>query len=243
MKKAFSRTQRLLGSEAMTRLSYCHILLFGVGGVGSFAAEALVRSGLGSITLVDDDVVCESNLNRQIHATVDTIGQSKVQVMKKRLLAINPDCNVTAISHFYLPGDGEKLITQKYDYIIDAIDTVSAKIDIILTAQMLDIPVLSCMGTGNKLHPDLLKIADIFDTSVCPLCRVMRSELRKRGVTHLKVVYSPEPPICPKKDESGTDESLQGDKPRRSVPGSTAFVPPAAGLLAASEAVLDLIHQ
>ena len=244
MKEAFQRTERLFGTEAMDKLSRARVLLFGVGGVGSFAAEALVRSGIGHLTLVDDDNVCITNLNRQLHATIHTIGQPKTQAMSERLRSIHPDCEIEAISHFYLPNDGSSLITEKYDYVIDAIDTVSAKIDIILTAQKLKIPVISCMGTGNKVHPSQLTVADIYQTSVCPLCRVMRTELRKRGVTHAKVVYSPEPPIKPQIAEQDDHEgAVRGASSRRATPGSTAFVPPAAGLLLASEVVLDLIHN
>lgn len=230
----------------METLSRSRVLLFGVGGVGSHAAEALVRSGLGHLTLVDDDNVCITNLNRQIHATRETVGQPKTEAMCERLLSINPDCDIKTISHFYMPNDGSNLITSEYDYIIDAIDTVSAKIDIILTAQRLGIPVISCMGTGNKLHPAQLTVTDIYKTSVCPLCRVMRSELKKRGVKKLKVVYSPEQPITPQETTTAPPEQAQegavrGGPRRRSTPGSTAFVPPAAGLIIASEVVLDLI--
>lgn len=242
---AFARTQRLFGRQAMEKLASSHVLLFGVGGVGSYAAEALVRSGVGHLTMVDDDEVCVTNLNRQLHATVHTVGRPKADAMRERLLSINPGCEVRTVSHFYLPGDGSNLITTDYDYIIDAIDTVSAKIDIIITAQRLGVPVISCMGTGNKLHPHLLTVADIYNTSVCPLCRVMRSELRKRGVAHAKVVYSPEPPLTPIGSEAEflpqDAEGTQRGGPRRKIPlGSTAFVPPAAGLILASEAVLDI---
>lgn len=234
MREIFSRTERLLGKDAMEKLARAKVLLFGVGGVGSHAAEALVRSGIGHLTIVDNDEVCISNLNRQIEATQETIGQSKVLAMKNRLLSIHPDCDIKTVSEFYLSNEKSGLITDEYDYIIDAIDTVSAKIDICLTAQKKNIPLISCMGTGNKLHPEMLQIADLFDTSVCPLCRVMRSELKKRGVKALKVVYSPEPPISPQAEDPEDISS------RRLTPGSTAFVPPAAGLLIASCVVQDL---
>lgn len=241
MKEAFQRTEKLFGAKAMEKLANAHILLFGVGGVGSFAAEALVRSGIGHLSFVDDDAVCVTNLNRQLHATVHTIGKPKTEAMAERLLSINPDCDIRPVSHFYLPNDGSNLITKEYDYIIDAIDTVSAKIDIIIRAQSLGIPVISCMGTGNKLDPSQLRVADIYETSVCPLCRVMRSELRKRGVTHAKVVYSPEQPLKPLAEQCDNEGALRGSS-RRATPGSTAFVPSSAGLLLASEVVLDMIH-
>ena len=236
-KEAFSRTKRLLGEKAMERIEKASVLLFGIGGVGSFAAEALVRSGIGHLTIVDSDNVSISNLNRQLHATVETIGRPKTEVMRERLLSINPECDIKIINHFYLPDDGSEIITDEYDYIIDAIDTVSAKIDIVLKAQKLGIPVISCMGTGNKLHPVELKVADIYETSVCPLCRVMRYELKKRGVKSLRVVYSEEKPIAPA--EISVNEAEVEKK--RAVPGSTAFVPPVAGMILASEVVLALI--
>ncbi len=238
-KEAFSRTERLLGEKAMEKLLKASVLLFGIGGVGSFAAEALVRSGIGHLTIVDSDDVALSNLNRQLHATTETVGRPKAEVMRERLLSINPECVVKIINHFYLPDDGSEIITDEYDYIIDAIDTVSAKIDIVLKAQRLGIPVISCMGTGNKLHPAELKVADIYETSVCPLCRVMRYELKKRGVKSLKVVYSEEKPITPAEISANETE---GEK-KRAVPGSTAFVPPVAGMILASQVVLELIGE
>lgn len=231
--EAFSRTQMLLGAEAMERLRQAHVLVFGVGGVGSFVVESLARCGVGALTLVDGDVVVSSNLNRQIHATVETVGRKKVDVMRERILSVNPDCRVTPIQHFYLPDDDGGIITGAFDYVVDAIDTVSAKLDIVQKAQALSVPVISCMGTGNKLHPELLRLADIYETSVCPLCRVMRSELRKRGVKRLRVVYSQEIPLTPK--EPPAEQTT-----RRATPGSACFVPPAAGLLIASEVVQTL---
>ena len=236
MEDAFKRIERLLGSAAMDKLKSSDILLFGVGGVGSFVAEALVRSGIGNLTIVDNDDVCVTNINRQIHATVHTVGRPKTEVMKERLLSINPECNIRTIEHFYLPDDDGGIIKDQYDYIIDAIDTVSAKIDIVIKAQALDIPIISCMGTGNKLHPERLELADIYKTSVCPLCRVMRTELKKRGVKKLRVVYSKEQPIVPKYNE----EQKEG---RKRAPGSTAFVPSAAGLIIASEVVNNLTQD
>ncbi len=236
LNEAFKRTERLLGTAAMNKLKSSDILLFGVGGVGSFVAEALVRSGIGNITLVDNDDVCVTNINRQIHATVHTVGRPKTEVMKERLLSINPECNVRTVEHFYLPDDDGGIITDRYDYIIDAIDTVSAKIDIVIKAQALGIPIISCMGTGNKLHPEQLELSDIFETSVCPLCRVMRTELKKRGVKKLRVVYSKEQPIVPKCDE-------EQENGRKKAPGSTAFVPSAAGLIIASEVINNLVQD
>ncbi len=233
MTDQFSRTSMLLGADAMERLKNARILLFGLGGVGGATAEALARCGIGNMTLVDSDVVNVSNINRQIIATSETIGLKKTEAMSNRIASINPDCNVTLHDLFYLPN-GPEIITGDFDYIIDAIDTVTAKIDIILKAQALQIPIISSMGTGNKLHPELLEITDLFKTSVCPLCRVMRAELKKRGCKNLTVVYSPEPPLAP-------DSSfLKNDESSRRTPGSTSFVPPAAGILIASKVVRDL---
>lgn len=229
----FSRTYMLLGEDAMEKLIRSHILLFGLGGVGGAVAEALARCGVGAITLVDNDTVNVSNINRQIIATSETVGLQKTEAMRRRIASINPNCRVTVRDLFYLPG-ADDIITRDYDYIVDAIDTVTAKIDIIVKAQTLHIPVISCMGTGNKLRPELLEITDIFKTSVCPLCRVMRTELRKRGCKRLTVVYSPEPPQRP--DNSFLSDSTD----RRQTPGSISFVPPAAGLLIASRVVRDL---
>ncbi len=229
MTERFMRTQMLLTEAGMNRLKSAHVLLFGIGGVGGHAAEALARCGIGAITLVDNDVVAPSNINRQIIATDETVGRKKTEAMKARIHSINPDCRVTCLDIFYLP-DTVDLISNQYDYIIDAIDTVSAKIDIAIKAQALGVPVISCMGTGNKLHPELLCIDDLFNTSVCPLCRVMRYELKKRGVSSLTVVYSTERPI-----------KSQSDNPR--TPGSVSFVPSVAGLLMASRVVQDLVKQ
>ncbi len=236
MNERFLRSGMLLGQAAMKHLQNAHILLFGIGGVGGTLAEALARGGVGHLTLVDNDTVAISNINRQIVATDKTIGLAKVEAMKERIHSINPDCSVTVHNIFYLPEHSD-IITADYDYIADAIDTVTAKIDIIMKAQALGIPIISCMGTGNKLHPELLEIADLFNTSVCPLCRVMRTELRKRGVSKLTVVYSKEEPRkplwTPEDDASG----------KRQTPGSVSFVPPAAGLLMASRIIQDLTGQ
>ncbi len=235
MNPRFIRSQMLLGEAAINRLLKANVLIFGIGGVGGSLAEALARSGVGAITLVDNDTVNESNINRQIIATGETVGQLKTEAMKQRILSINPNCRVTIHNLFYLP-ESENIITADYDYIADAIDTVTAKIDIIMKAQALGIPVISCMGTGNKLHPELLEIEDIYKTSVCPLCRVMRTELKKRGVPKLDVVYSKE---IPRKPETLSCE----ESTKRQTPGSVAFVPPAAGLLMASRIVQNLTGQ
>ena len=229
MAERFLRTEMLLHEAGMQRLKEANILVFGIGGVGGHAVEALARCGVASITLVDNDTVSVSNINRQIIATNETIGMKKTEAMKARIHSINPDCRVTCLDLFYLP-DSVDVITSDFHYIIDAIDTVSAKIDIAVTAQELGIPLISCMGTGNKLHPELLCIDDIYNTSVCPLCRVMRYELKKRNVTKLTVVYSTEQPIKPNSDDPRT-------------PGSISFVPSVAGLLIASRVVQDITKR
>lgn len=233
LEERFLRTYMLLGSEAMERLRRARILLFGIGGVGGYAAEALARAGVGSLTLVDNDTVAASNINRQIIATDDTVGMPKTEAMRRRIAAINPDCHVYVHNTFYLPGT-EGIISADYDFIIDAIDTVTAKIDLICKAKALDIPIISCMGTGNKLHPELLTVTDLCKTSVCPLCRVMRTELKKRGCTHVTVVYSPEKP---RKPDPAYIDAASG---KRQTPGSISFVPPAAGLLLAAHVVQTL---
>ena len=220
----------------MKKLYNTNILLFGIGGVGGTAAEALARCGVGSITLVDNDTVSLSNINRQIIATSETVGMTKTEAMRQRILSINPDCKVTMYNMFYLP-DSEEIITSEYDYVIDAIDTVSAKIDIIVKSQALGIPVISCMGTGNKLHPEMLEIENLYNTSVCPLCRVMRAELKKRSSCDVTVVYSKE---IPRKPVSTCETNAVSGRP---VPGSVSFVPPAAGLLIASRVVQDLTGE
>jgi len=252
MLHAFSRTELLLGKKALDKLQNCKVAVFGIGGVGTFAVEGLVRSGVGKFVLIDDDCICLTNLNRQIHATRRTIGRPKVEVMRDRILEINPKAEVEIHQEFYLPPDsGPKLIRQDYDYIVDAVDTVSAKIDIIVNAKRLGIPIISAMGAGNKLDPTKLEVADIYETSVCPLAKVMRKELRNRGIESLKVVYSKEPPItpietvenscstgcvCPK----GTTRKCTV---RRQIPGSVSFVPSVAGLIIAGEVVKDLIKD
>ena len=236
MKDQFSRTALLMGSEAVDRLGGCRAALFGVGGVGGFAAEAMVRAGLGGIDLFDDDVVCASNLNRQIVALHSTLGRPKVEVMRERLLDINPDVDAVARRMFYLPERADEIEWERYDYIVDCIDTVTAKLDLIVQAARRGIPIISAMGAGNKLDPTAFEVADISRTSVCPLARVMRQELRKRGVEHLKVVYSREPAREPRQEESA--EAPQAG--RRSTPGSVSFCPSVAGLILAGEVVKDL---
>ncbi len=250
MSERFTRTEMLLGKEAMSILAKSKVIVFGLGGVGGYTVEALARSGVGNLTLVDNDVVSESNINRQIIALWQTVGKYKTDVCAERVLSINPDINVTKKQMFFLPENAQNIDFTEFDYIVDAIDTVSAKICLAETASRLGIPIISSMGTGNKLNPAMLEVADIYSTSVCPLARVMRTELRKRGIKSLKVVYSKEPPISPKAVQAAQDNDnaqLVGedsDKQRkRSIPGSTAFVPPAAGLIIASEVIKDLISS
>lgn len=248
MLNQFSRTQLLLGEEAMDRLKRSRVAVFGVGGVGGYVCEALVRSGVGAFDLIDDDKVCLTNLNRQIIATRKTVGQYKVDVMKNRMLEINPDVDVRLYKCFFLPENAADFPFEEYDYIVDAVDTVTAKIELIMRAKASNVPIISAMGAGNKLDPGRFKIADIYDTSVCPLARVMRRELKKRNVRSLKVVYSDEQPIRPIEDMSiscrthcicppGAEHKCTE---RRDIPGSTAFVPAVAGLMIAGEIVKDL---
>ena len=244
----FSRTELLIGKEALEVLGRSRVAVFGVGGVGGYVCEALVRSGVGAFDLIDDDQVCLTNLNRQIIATRSTVGQYKVDVMKARMLDINPAADVRTHKCFFLPENADDFPFQEYDYIVDAVDTVSAKIELILRANRLGIPVISAMGAGNKLDPGRFKIADIYDTKICPLARVMRRELRKRGVPGLKVVYSDEEPIRPLEDMSISCRAHCICPPgakhkcteRRDIPGSTAFVPAVAGLILAGEIIKDL---
>ncbi len=229
----FTRTELLLGEENVEKLKQSRVAVFGVGGVGGFVVEALVRSGVGAIDIIDKDTVSVSNLNRQIIATRDTIGREKSQVMKERIAAINPDCKVTEHNCFYLPETKELFDFTQYDYVVDAIDTVTGKISLIMQAEEAGTPIISSMGAGNKLDPTRFEVADIFQTSVCPLARVMRQELKKRGIKKLKVVYSKEQPRKPMGGEA--------DPVTKKVsPGSIAFVPSVAGLIIASEVVKDL---
>lgn len=230
MSEIFSRTELMFGKDAIKKLSESRVAVFGIGGVGGYVAEALVRSGIGAIDLIDNDKVNESNINRQIIALHSTIGQYKVDVMKSRIADINPDCKVTAHRLFFMPDTANQLDFSQYDYIVDAIDTVTGKIEIIMQAKSLDIPVISSMGAGNKLDPTKFEVTDIYKTSTCPLARVMRREMKSRGVESLKVVYSTEQAFRP----YDTSE-------RKPVPASNAFVPSVAGLIIAGEVVKDLI--
>lgn len=248
MLNQFSRTQLLLGESAMQELANKRVAVFGIGGVGGYACEALVRSGIGAFDLIDDDKVCLTNLNRQIIATRKTVGKYKTEVMKERMLEINPNVDVRIHNCFFLPENADKFPFDEYDYIIDAVDTVTAKISIIMKANELGIPVISSMGAGNKLDPTAFMVADIYKTRVCPLAKVMRRELKKRGIKKLKVVYSQEKPTRPIEDMSISCRSHCICPPgaahkcteRRDIPGSTAFVPSVVGLIIAGEVIKDL---
>ena len=241
MLNQFSRTELILGKDAMQKLSRSRVAVFGIGGVGGYAVEALVRSGVGAVDLIDDDKVCLTNINRQIIATHKTVGRYKVDVAKERILEINPNVEVRTYKTFFTPQTANGFNFSEYDYVIDAIDTVTGKIELVLKAEEAGVPVISAMGAGNKLDPTAFEVADIYKTSVCPLARVMRRELAKRGVKKLKVVYSREQPITP---DSGlqTDCKEEG-KGKREIPGSTAFVPPVVGLIIASEVIKDIINK
>ena len=235
----FSRTSMLLGAEAMDRLAEAHVILFGVGGVGGFAAEALARAGVGHLDLVDDDVVGITNLNRQIVGLTSTLGLQKAEVMAERVRDINPSCEVTAHRCFYLPETAGRFDLSSYDYVIDAVDTVTAKLHLIGRAKEAGTPVISSMGAANKLDPTAFVVADISKTSVCPLARIIRKEARKRGLGHFKVVYSTEPAIEPQ-GKADLERELRPGSSNRSLPGSVSFVPPVAGLILAGEVVKDL---
>ena len=234
---AFSRTERLLGSEAMDRLKQARVAVFGIGGVGGYVVEALARSGVGALDLIDHDTVSLTNLNRQIIATMETLGQFKVDAAEKRVLSINPKCIVRGYRIFYLPKTADQFDFTKYDYVVDAVDTVTGKLMLIEEARRCNVPVISSMGAGNKLDPMAFRVADLYETEICPLARIMRKECRKRGIDHLKVVYSKEEPLTP---TGPVEEDLNG---RRSLPGSIAFVPSACGLLIAAEVIKDLTKQ
>lgn len=239
MDNAFLRTQLLLGEGAMKRLAGSRVAVFGIGGVGGYVAEALVRSGIGEIDIIDNDTVNVTNINRQIFATYDSIGKLKVDVAFDRLKSINPDVKINKYNVFYTTENSDEFDFSVYDYVVDAIDTVSGKISIIVNSQKCGTPVISSMGAGNKLDPTQFEISDIYKTSVCPLARVMRYELKKRGIKKLKVVYSKEKPIVPNYDN--TDFELENTK--KKVPGSVAFVPSVVGLIIAGEVIKDLIKQ
>lgn len=242
----FSRTQLVFGKEAMDRLEGSRVAVFGVGGVGGYTVEALARSGVGAIDIIDDDKVCLTNINRQIIATTKTVGKYKVDVAKERIEEINPDCKVTAFRTFYMPETADQFDFTQYDYVVDAIDTVTGKIALIENAKKAGTPIISSMGAGNMVDPTAFEVADIYKTSVCPLARVMRYELKRRGIKKLKVVYSKEKPIPPIADEEPNGENgclSKADKVpgKRQVPGSTAFVPSVAGLIIAGEVIKDII--
>ena len=250
MDERFLRTEMLLGPQAMERLAAAHVAVFGLGGVGSWCAEALARSGVGALTLVDHDTVGLTNLNRQILATRKTVGKYKVDVAEERIHDINPDAVVNTYKTFYMPDTADQFDFSQYDYVVDAIDTVKGKLELVMQAQATGTPIISCMGAGNKLDASALEVADIYDTSVCPLARVMRAELRKRGVKHLKVVYSKEPALTPIDDMTIScrthcicpPDTARKCTQRRQVPGSNAFVPAAAGLIIAGEVVRDIAN-
>lgn len=237
MLHAFSRTQMIFGEEAMQKLYRARVAVFGVGGVGGHVVEALARSGVGAIDLIDDDAVNLTNLNRQIIALHSTLGAYKVDAAKARILDINPECKVAAHRIFFTPETADQIDFSQYDYVVDAIDTVAGKLEIIVRCKDAGVPVISCMGAGNKLDPTAFEVTDITKTSVCPLARVMRRELKKRGVEHLKVVYSREAALTPIPDP----DAVQDAGARRSVPASNAFVPAVAGLIAAGEVIKDIV--
>jgi len=228
----FLRSEMILGEKSTDILKGKSVILFGLGGVGSYTAEALARAGIGRLTIVDNDTVSVTNLNRQLCALHSTVGMPKVDVVKARILDINPDCDVTAVKKFYLPENSDEFNLESFDYIADAIDTVSAKIDLAVKSRELGIPLIACMGTGNKLDPSRFTVSDIFKTSGCPLCRVMRNELKKRGIKKLNVVWSPEEPVKPLQ----TDENSG----KRQTPASLPFVPPVAGMIMAGKIITDL---
>ena len=244
----FSRAELLIGKNGIQKLQKSKVAVFGIGGVGSFVVEGLVRSGIGNFILVDADKVCLTNLNRQLIATQKTLGKPKVEVAKTRILEINPNANVETYEEFFMPGS-KGILDDTVDYIVDAVDTVTAKIELVIQANKLNIPIISCMGTGNKLDPTKFEVTDIYKTSVCPLAKVMRKELRARGIKKLKVVYSKEDPIKPdeklecdcKTEHIGSPEQKAKCTVRNQVPGSISFVPSVAGLIVAGEVIKDII--
>ena len=235
IKEQLSRTEMLIGEEGIEKLQKIHVAVFGLGGVGGSVIEGLVRAGIGKFTIVDNDQICLSNLNRQIIATHETIGQKKVQAAANRMRAINPEVSIEMKECFFLPETADEFDFSAYDYVVDAIDTVTGKLEIIERAKKMNTPVISCMGTGNKMHPELLQITDISKTSVCPLAKVMRRELKKREIYHVKVLFSKEEPLVPRKS------SAEENSGRRGLPGSISVTPPVAGLLIAGEVIRDLL--
>ena len=238
----FARTRLTFGKENMEKLYNARVIVFGIGGVGSYTVEALVRSGIGAIDIVDDDKICLTNLNRQLYALYSTIGKDKVDVAEERIHDINPDCKVTKWKTFYMPDTADQFDFSQYDYIVDAVDTVTAKIALITQAKAAGKPIICSMGAGNKLDPTQFEVADISQTSVCPLARVMRQECKKRGLKGVKVVYSKEKPVAAQSSAVSADEELKGTAASATpAPGSCAFVPSVAGLIIASEVIKDLI--
>ncbi|OUQ39581.1 tRNA threonylcarbamoyladenosine dehydratase [Faecalibacterium sp. An121] len=244
-REQYSRTRLLLGQQGIDRLRAARVAVFGVGGVGGYVVEALARSGVGALDLIDDDKVCLSNLNRQIIATHSTLGQYKVDAAAARVRDIDPDIQVRTYKVFYTPETADQFDFSQYSYVVDAIDTVSGKLALVMQARAAGVPVICSMGAGNKLDPTRFEVADLYETSVCPLARVMRAECRKRGIDHLKVVYSKEPPMAPRPEEAmpaGMPDSspARPGAPKKRAPGSNAFVPSAAGLIIAGQVVCDL---
>jgi len=249
MLNAFSRTELLIGKEGVNKLKNSKVAIFGIGGVGTYAIEGLVRAGVGKFVLIDDDCICLTNINRQIHAIRKTIGMTKVEVMRDRIIDINPKSEVKTIRKFYLPECADEFMFDDYDYIIDAIDTVTAKISLVLQAKDKNTPIISAMGAGNKMDPTRFEVSDIYKTSVCPLAKVMRKELRVLGIESLKVVYSKELPIKPRENDENScsqncicpEGTVRKCSDKRMVPGSISFVPSVAGLIIAGEVIKDLI--
>lgn len=243
-REQYSRTRLLLGQAGLDQLRRARVAVFGVGGVGGYVVEALARSGVGALDLIDDDKVCLSNLNRQIIATRSTLGQYKVDAAAARIRDIDPDIQVRTYKTFYTPETADQFDFTQYSYVVDAIDTVTGKLALVMQAQAAGVPIICSMGAGNKLDPSRFEVADIYDTSVCPLARVMRNECRKRGIKHLKVVYSKEPALAPRMEEmepeTTAESTARPDAPKKRAPGSLAFVPSAAGLILAGEVICDL---
>ena len=251
MLNQFSRTELLFGAEAMEKIASCHVAVFGIGGVGGYTAEALARSGVGTLTLVDDDRICLTNINRQIFATRKTVGTSKTDAAEERLKDINPNIHIIKRETFYTPQNADEFDFTEYDYIVDAVDTVSAKLALVENAHKANTPIIASMGAGNKVDPTAFEVADIFETSVCPLAKVMRYECRKWGIDHLKCVYSKEQPLTPIEDTENSckyhcicpPDTKRKCEIRRQVPGSNAFVPSVVGLIIAGEVLKDIINE
>ena len=249
MLNQFSRTELLIGKEGIEKLQKAKVAIFGIGGVGSFVVEGLARAGIGNFILIDDDKVSVTNLNRQIIATIKTVGKPKVEVAKERILEINPNANVKTYQEFFMP-DSKEILDDTVNYIVDAVDTVTAKIELVIRANKLNIPIISSMGTGNKLDPTRFEVTDIYKTSICPLAKVMRKELRARGIKKLKVVYSKEEPIKTnvltnsnsKTEDMFFDENIKNSVNKKQVPGSISFVPSVAGLFLAGEVIKDILQ-